>query len=141
MSLDVQFSAKEMSFIEWKATPRADREPPTQALLAVEIGRNIKTLSRWFKRPEIREAIIARARELLGDDLPEIYGSLRAEAIDGSFQHQKLALELTGEYVQKSEVEATHTMSGDVLDAITGSLKRGYEHDLPNEQLPGDLVE
>ena len=127
MSLDVQFSGKEISFIEWKATPRADREPPTQALLAVEIGRNIKTLSRWLKRPEIREAIIARARELLGDDLPEIYGSLRTEAISGSFQHQKLVLELCGEYVQETVTRVGPT--SDVLDAIGGALARGYGSD------------
>ena len=124
MSSDVQFSAKEMCFIEWKATPKASREPSTQALLAVEIGRNIKTLSRWFKRPEIREAIIARAREFLGDDLPEIYGSLRSEAKDGSFQHQKLVLELCGEYVQETVTRVGPT--SDVLDAINRDLDRGY---------------
>ena len=127
MSSNVQFSAKELSFIEWKATPNASREPSTQALLASEIGRNIKTLSRWYKRPEIRDAIIARARELLGDDLPEIYGSLRKEAKGGSFQHQKLALELCGEYVQETVTRVGPT--ADVLDAIGGALKRGYAGD------------
>ena len=44
------------------------------------------------------------------------------------------ALELLGKhhklFTERHEVEATHTVSGDVLDAITRSLKRGYRDDL-----------
>ena len=133
MQENASFSGRQIRFIEWKAASKKHRSPETQEKLAKEIGCNPCTLTRWFKLPEIKKAIIARARELLDDDLPEIYDSLRAEAIDGSFQHQKLALELTGEYVQQSKVEATHTVSDDVLDAISGSLARGYESDDKDE--------
>ena len=41
------------------------------------------------------------------------------------------ALELLGKhhklFTERHEVEATHTVSDDVLDAITGALKRGYD--------------
>lgn len=55
-------------------------------------------MRRWKKLSGFRDAITKRARELLSDDLPEIYGSLRREAIKGNFQHIKLAFEMTGEY-------------------------------------------
>ena len=50
---------------------------------------------------------------------------------------QMRALELLGKYhklfTERHEVEATHTVSDDVLDAITGSIKRGYESDDEDE--------
>lgn len=104
MSEIVHFSANQIAFIEWLAQTKYDRKPATQKLLADDLGINEKTLSRWKKLPEIRQAAIERAREFLGDDLPEIYGALRREAISGSFQHIKLSLELTGEYTDKVKV-------------------------------------
>ena len=104
MSENVHFTANQLAFIEWLAQTKYDRVPATQKLLADNLGINEKTLSRWKKLPEIREAAIQRAREFLGDDLPEIYGALRREAISGSFQHIKLSLELTGEYTDKIKV-------------------------------------
>ena len=41
---------------------------------------------------------------MLGDDLPDIYGALRAKAKEGHFQHIKLAMEMTGEYVERQEI-------------------------------------
>lgn len=124
MQENASFSGRQIKFVEWKAAPKKHRSPKTQEKLAKEIGCNSCTLTRWFKLPEIKEAIRARARELLGDDLPEIYGSLRTEAIGGSFQHQKLALELTGEYVQETVTRVGPTT--DVLDAINRDLDRGF---------------
>ena len=49
--------------------------------------------------------MIKRARELNGEALPDVYNSLRDEAIKGSYQHQKLLLELTGEYTPKQQFE------------------------------------
>ncbi|MCK5307162.1 MAG: terminase small subunit [Zetaproteobacteria bacterium] len=65
----------------------------------------------------------------------EVLGRLAAMAQADSRDLITLrALELLGKhhklFTERHEVEATHTVSDDVLDAITGSLKRGYEHDL-----------
>lgn len=51
------------------------------------------------------QAVTARARELLHTDLPDIYGALRREAIKGSFQHIKLALEMTGQHTDKLQID------------------------------------
>ena len=98
MSKNVNFTANQIKAIEWLATSKYDRSPPTQALLADSLGVRPETITRWKREQEFNEAVTARARELLGDDLPEIYGALRREANAGSFQHIKLALELAGEY-------------------------------------------
>ena len=114
MSENVQFSAKQRMFIEWLARTKFEREPATQGALAKEIGVNEKTISRWKKLPEIWEAVQKRANELLHEDLPEIKGALRREAMKGNFQHIKLALEITGEYVEKRQ----HELSGEVSTIV-----------------------
>lgn len=105
MSQKVTFSTNQVRFIEWLANTKYDRSPPTQEMLADELGVRRETLSRWKQLPGFKEAVTQRARELLGDDLPEIYGALRREAAHGSYQHIKLALELVGEYAEKQRVE------------------------------------
>ena len=126
MSENVSFSNGHRRFIEWKATPKKSRTPTTQVLLAAELGLNDRTLTRWGKKTEVKDAISDRIRELLGDALPELYAVLLAKALTGAFSHLKMAFEMAGEYVEKHEVDATHTVSDDVLDAIGGALKRGY---------------
>lgn len=100
MSQNVPFTANQILFIEWMATPRIDRTPPTQELFADKLGINRKTITRWKQLPGFDEVVRKRARELLSSDLPEIYGALRREAKKGSFQHIKLAFEMTGEYTE-----------------------------------------
>lgn len=114
MSENVRFSARQLKFIEWLATTKYSRKPPNQTLLAQELGINPRTLTRWKDIPELQEAVLARARELLGDRLPEIYGALGREAEQGSFQHIKLALEMTGEYVPTER----HEHSGEVSQKL-----------------------
>ena len=107
MSESVRFEAgytvQQLRYLDWLAASRYERRPVTEQLLAAEIGITDRTLRRWKQLPGFRAAITQRARELLGDDLPEIYGALRREAVKGNFQHIKLALELTGEHVDKME--------------------------------------
>lgn len=98
MSQSVSFSTNQLKFIEWLATPREERSPPTQDLLASKMSINRRTLYRWRQEKALQEAVLQRARSLLSDDLPNIYGALRREAKKGGYQHIKLALEMTGEY-------------------------------------------
>lgn len=93
-----EFSTNQLKYIDWLATSKYERKPATEQLFAVEIGVTDRTLRRWKLLPGFRESITKRARELLGNSLPEIYGALRREAEKGNFQHIKLALEMTGEY-------------------------------------------
>jgi len=64
-----------------------------------------------------------RVREMLGDDLPEIYGALRREAIAGSFHHIRLALKMTGEFTEEQilTVKLEREMN-QVLDVLEKEL-------------------
>jgi len=85
----------------WLALPSVERKPNTQEELAVLIGVNPATLSRWKQLAGFMGEVKRLIRDELADDIADIYGALRKEAKGGSFQHIKLALELTGDYVQK----------------------------------------
>lgn len=128
MSENVKFSARQLRFIEWLATPKFDRHPPTQELLAEEIGVTARTITRWKHIPEVGEAVLDRARELLGDDLPDIYGALRREAIKGSYQHIKLAMEMTGEYVERKEISGPE--GGPVQTVTTIDIRQLSDEEL-----------
>ena len=67
----------------------------------------------------------------------EVLNRLADHARDDSKGVSLRALELLGKhhklFTERHEVEATHTVSDDVLDAISGSLARGYESDDKDE--------
>ena len=106
------FTAKQLAYIEWLAIGKYERSPATATLLADQMGVNESTLYRWKKLPGFNDAVTKRARELLAEDMPDIYASFKDEAKKGSFQHQKLAFEMTGEYTPKQEVSAELIVKG-----------------------------
>jgi hypothetical protein len=97
------WTEKQLKFIEWLSLPRYARTPPTQEMFAETIGVSDLTLWRWKKLDGFQESVNALARQTVGAKLPEVYGALLREAEKGSFPHIKLALELSGDYVEKSE--------------------------------------
>ncbi len=104
MSENGRFSQNQLKVIEWLASSKYDRRPSTIALLADQLGISDRTIYRWKSDKVFQDAITARARDLLESDLPEIYAALAREAIKGSFQHIKLAMEMTKEYTPRQEV-------------------------------------
>jgi hypothetical protein len=121
-----QFNRLQQEYIRWLATSKYDRIPSTQEKFAETINRNRKTLQRWQKLPGWWDAVIAESRYRLRTNIPEVYESVAREAEKGSYQHAKLALELTGEYVEKRKTELSGKvqtedvtqMSDEELDAI-----------------------
>ena len=97
------WTSNQRKFIEWLATPRYGRIPPTQELLAKELGVHAITLSKWTAKEGFRDAVTARSRELLNSRLPQIYGALAAKAESGDVPAIKLAMEMTGQHVDKVE--------------------------------------
>lgn len=94
------WSPNQIKVQEWLATPRYVRTPPTQEMLADELGINAVTVSRWKKLEGFRESVNEMARENVGNSLPEVYGALTREAEKGSIQHIRTVLELVGELNQ-----------------------------------------
>lgn len=91
-----EWSPNQLRFIEWLATPSALRDPQFQRDLAYELGVKEETLSRWKRLDGLTAAASSLSHKMLGDDLPDIFGALRREAMSGSYQHIKLVLEVTG---------------------------------------------
>lgn len=114
MIADVQdlqeiWTPKQSKLIEWLATPKQDRKPETIELLAERLDVNAATLHRWKKQDGFQDAVNALTRSEVSARLPEVYGALLREAEKGSFQHIKLVLELSGDYVEKNETKVTVT--------------------------------
>ena len=102
-----KLTKRQRLFADWLATSKYERQPPTQRLLANELGVHERTLSRWKKLPGFMDEVVATARGFIHDRLPEIYAALAREAEKGSYQHIKLALEVTGEHEDSSRVDVT----------------------------------
>ena len=99
------FTPNQCKFIEWLATPRHKRMPPTIELFADSIRINATTLYRWKKIDGFQDEVTAMARQGLGAALPDIYGALIREADQGNVPAIKLAFEMTGEYTPKQQTE------------------------------------
>jgi len=82
---------------EWLATPRFERIPPKQEMLANDLSVSDKTLTRWKRLPGFMDEVRAISRGYLKNDLPEIYGAISREAQRGNYQMARLALELVGD--------------------------------------------
>ncbi len=114
MSENVHFSANQIAAIEWLATSKYDRHPPTQEMLAERLGITPRTITRWKQDDDFMAAVTALARKFLKNDLAEMYAALSREAKAGSYQHLKLAMEMTGEYTEKQHVEHSGKIDSDV---------------------------
>lgn len=57
----------------------------------------------WKKQRHFMEAYRQAAEKLYGESIPEIHKSIIQEAINGSFNHQKLILAMTGIYDERKQ--------------------------------------
>lgn len=123
------WTPKQIRLQEWLSLPRYERVPPTQELLADELGIGWRTITRWKKKPGFAEAVNAIARAGLEKSLPEVYGALIREAEKGSIQHIRLVLELVG--ALGPEVEDSRTQIAIVFnDKSIQALPRELEPDM-----------
>lgn len=95
-----EWTVEQLRFIEWLATPRYIRTPPTEELLAEELNLSDRTLTRWKHIDGWQDAVNREARKSIGKKLPEVYGALVREAEKGNYQHIQLIMEMTGEYTK-----------------------------------------
>lgn len=93
-----KWSTNQLAFMHWLATPKFGRDPGTQGLFAEKLGVNEATLSRWKKQDGFDAEVNSIARRELKKHVPDVFGTLAREAIDGSFQHLQLFLKVAEEY-------------------------------------------
>lgn len=118
------WSPAKRAFSLWLSMPPAARIPRTQRELARELAVRPETLSRWKKDPQLRDSVRSLCRIMLESHLPELYGVLVREAMAGSFQHLKLAMQMAGEYTEKIESESKTEVS--LSDDIKRALDKAY---------------
>lgn len=86
--MNLVWSAKQNEAIELLATGKFK-----QVQVADMIGVDQSLISVWKRDPDFIESIIKRSRQLLRDNLPDIYAVTNKEASTGSYQHIKILLE------------------------------------------------
>lgn len=75
--------AEKDQFIEWLATPKAYRQPPTQTALAEALGVTSETLRLWKRDAAVQAEVRGRVHHHLQiDSLSDIFNSLMVQATD-----------------------------------------------------------
>lgn len=95
------WSEEQRLYMDWQALPKDERTPKTEAEFAAQINVTDRTLRRWKQLPGFWDGVKNEARANLRSAIGSIYNALIKEAVAGSFQHQKLALEMLGEHTDK----------------------------------------
>lgn len=92
----MSWTPRQRKFIEWLATPKSMRTPPTHEEFADVIGVTSRTLRTWKKLEGFWDEVFNLAGFHLGDWLAEIYNVLGKTAADGNVSAMRLALEAAG---------------------------------------------
>lgn len=113
-------TALENRGIEWRPVSSdllsPDQIATIQVLLDVSDRRTIKDKLKalgvapskyygWKKQPKFIEAYREASEALYGESLPEVHRSVIQEAVNGSYQHQKLMLAISGRWDEKRQNE------------------------------------
>lgn len=101
----LEWSANQLAFQAWLATPSELREIKTQKELAEHLGLNENTLGRWKKLDGFYEAVNKIAMGVIKEYAVDILSALVKEAKSGSYQHIKLFLEVAELY--KNQLDLT----------------------------------
>lgn len=65
----------------------------TYVQVAEQVGVTQRTLRKWRKEPEFAAMVLEKSREIIKENLPDIYSVLLKEAKKGSHQHLRLVLD------------------------------------------------
>lgn len=139
--------------IEWQPVPtdtlNAEQVATIQILLDITDKRSIKEKLKsvgvssakyygWKKQPKFLEAYREASEALYGESLPEVHRSVIQEAINGSYNHQKLMLAISGRWDEKKrdeqmnvryvlmkvlEILQVHVDNPETLNAIAGEFE------------------
>ena len=118
---------RKLRLMEWLTTPREERVPATQALLAQELGVHVRSLRDWHQRPDFRADWEQTAKDVVGtpERAQNVLDTLYKAATDKNnrshVQAAKLYLEATNA-IRPPQIEVKMTrpseLSDDELDAM-----------------------
>jgi hypothetical protein len=125
------WSADQLLFQRWLATPSHQRQPRQQQQLARQLGHDPATLSDWKKIPGWGEAVYELGQCELANELVPILQAQVREAKKGSLAHAQWCFELAGVWSPKQKHELTGR-DGQPIDVRTITAL------LPLEAMPDD---
>src|SRR5690349_3689242 len=99
-----RWTAQQRKYMLYVATPKEERTPLNEGNYAAENGINRTTLWKWKNLPGFYAEVNKLVDEHLADDYAEIVDSFKRQAKMGSYNHQKMYLELIGKYTPKQDV-------------------------------------
>lgn len=88
-----------------KAALKCGEQKLTIGTLAEESGVKTSVLCEKLKSPEFRALFVETMKSAITAEAPAILYTFTQAAKEGSFQHGKLLLELTGVYNEKQKIE------------------------------------
>lgn len=133
--LDGGWPWRQAAYIAWASSPKTTRTPKSQDELArLHLGlTSDRAISTWRKHNDAIDEMIAFLQaaplwETRADDFAALtQGAAKAGSDYKFFNHLKLKLEMRGDYVPKSELEAllkAKAISGDLSDVSREELER-----------------
>ena len=100
------WTTKQQLFLQWLATPKADRTPKTRDEFAAELALDRRTLTRWEHLPGFMNAVYEEAGIVLDARMPQILARVGSSAEEGNVELIKLALELRGRWTPTANINA-----------------------------------
>lgn len=111
-----QWTTEQIKYQEWLALPKALRTPKTQALLAKELGYDPATLWRWSQQPGFTDAVKQFAKHHLQSEVPAVLEALAKRAKGGDVPAMKLFLEMSGDYIQRTDMTSAGEKVGLIIN-------------------------
>lgn len=90
---------EQIIFAHDMALPRANRR--NQDELAVDLGVDRSTLSRWKKNRRVLILVKELMKRYFVDDLPDILNAMKVEAMSGNVPAAKLVIEYVEDYMKR----------------------------------------
>lgn len=98
------WSADQLRFIDWLATPQQYRNPATQQALAAQNSVRPATLSTWKRLPGFAAQVRAAANALVADTwLVDIYHAMYTQALEGNVPAARFLFEAAGIMGERAE--------------------------------------
>jgi hypothetical protein len=126
--LPANMNEKQCLFAIWLATPKKERRPETQKLLAYDLQVDEDTLTNWKSLPGFSQAVIEITKEDLLRAVPEILHRMKNDALQSNCSQSitDRVLELTGVWSRKQSVQHEHKfIFEDMLNEIIDSEEVG----------------
>ncbi len=119
------WTADQVAFQRWLATPPSAREPRSQKALAAQLEVHETTLSDWKREPGWGEAVYAHVAASLEGELVGVLHAQIAQAKQGSLPHAQWLFQLAGLWEPRSTTEVRGAGGGPLRIVIETVDDRG----------------